>query len=303
MHRTMPLPSGAPFTWIDLVDPQPDETQTLAASHGLPPAVVRDFLLQPHLPKCEPTQEGLLVVLRAYDDHAGASGDTYQALTRRLVVFLAKDRLFTVRRRDQPFAAGVAARYSGETGPPPSAEEILSRLATGAIRTFEAPLREAEDALDRIETHLLAHGHVPDNLKAIYTLKRRCSVIKRMLGRSFGVVKELRAHFPDLGGWWADLQEETDRLQTWAEDLLEAALHLLNLQLGIQSQRTNEVMRFLTLFSACFLPLTFIVGVYGMNFERLPELKWRFGYLYAWTLMAAVVAGVLAWFRRKGWLR
>jgi magnesium transporter len=302
MHRLIALPPGATVTWIDLVDPQPQETQALALGHGLPPAVVRDFLLQPHLPKCEATAEGLLVVLRAFDDQV-KGGDTYQALTRRLVVFLSKDRLFTVRRRDQPFAAAVVARYSLADVVPPSAEEVLSRLATGAIRSFEAPLKEAEDDLDRIETHLLAHGHVSDNLRTIYTLKRRCSVIKRILGRSFAVVKELRTHFPDLGGWWADLQEEADRLQAWADELLEAALHLLNVQLGLQSQRTNEVMRLLTVFSACFLPLTFIVGVYGMNFERFPELKWRYGYLYAWGLMATVVAAILVWFRRRGWLR
>jgi hypothetical protein len=63
-----------------------------------------------------------------------------------------------------------------------------------------------------------------------------------MLWRTYGVVKELRAAFPDEGGWWSDLQEESDRLQTWADELLEAATHLLNLQLALQSHRTNEGM-------------------------------------------------------------
>jgi magnesium transporter len=302
MQRILPLPDGTPFAWVDLVDPSEAEMKASATEYGLPPEVVRDFLNQPHLPKFEKLPGGILVILRAYDE-SSKFGDTYQALTRRLVVFMTPERFFTVRRRDQPFAAKVVARFSAPGSEVPRPEALLSRLATGALLSFEEPLKEAEEQLDRLETLLLGRGQVRDDLRQIYALKRRCAVFKRILSRTFSLLKELRNHFPDEGGWWSDLQEESDRLQAWTEELLEAATHLLNIQLALQSHRTNEVMRVLTVFSAFFLPLTFLVGVYGMNFEKMPELKWRYGYGLSWGVMAATVLSILWWFRRKGWLK
>jgi magnesium transporter len=73
----------------------------------------------------------------------------------------------------------------------------------------------------------------------------------------------------------------------------------MNLYMSLVSHRTNQVMKKLTAVSVVFLPLTFLVGVYGMNFEILPELRWRFGYAYFWALVAAVVGGLLLLLRRS----
>ena len=72
----------------------------------------------------------------------------------------------------------------------------------------------------------------------------------------------------------------------------------LNLYMSLMSHRTNEVMQRLTIVSVVFMPLTFIVGVYGMNFEILPELKWQYGYAYFWLLVLAVVSGLLLLMKR-----
>jgi magnesium transporter len=66
------------------------------------------------------------------------------------------------------------------------------------------------------------------------------------------------------------------------------------------SQRTNETMRVLTVVSTIFIPLTFLVGVYGMNFDHMPELRWRYGYLLVWVIMIGVAAGMYLFFRRRG---
>jgi len=95
-------------------------------------------------------------------------------------------------------------------------------------------------------------------------------------------------------------------------DLLEtyrdATRNLMDLYLSSLSMRTNEVIRVLTVISSIFIPLTFIAGLYGMNFDRstsglnMPELGWRFGYLYAIGLMLAVAVGMILFFKRKKWL-
>ncbi len=72
--------------------------------------------------------------------------------------------------------------------------------------------------------------------------------------------------------------------------------------MSLASQKTNEVMRVLTVFSVFFMPLTFIVGVYGMNFEFMPELKYPFAYWIVWAAMILITIGVFFWFRKKRWL-
>ena len=93
------------------------------------------------------------------------------------------------------------------------------------------------------------------------------------------------------------------KLPLYADELLEGATNLLGLQLSLASHRTAEVMRVLTIFSVSFLPLTFLVGVYGMNFRHLPELEWRWGHAAVWAVMLAVTALIFPWFKRQGWLR
>lgn len=302
MHQTLPLPAGTPFTWVDILDPREEEARTLSGEYGLPAEVVRDFLKQPHLPKVERFEEGLLLIVRAWDEKA-SGGETFQALTRRLVMFRTPDHLFTVRRRDQPFAQLVIQKANAPGAQVPKPEHLLRWLIGGAVHSYEGPLRAAEEALDRLESALLAQEVVSDRLRQIYQVKRRCSVIKRVLGRTLAILGELRADFHDEGGFLADLHEETDRLQSWADELQEGATHLLNLHLSLQGHRTNEVMRVLTVFSAFFLPLTFIAGVYGMNFKHMPELETPYGYYATWGGMTLLTLGIFMWFRNKGWMK
>ena len=90
-------------------------------------------------------------------------------------------------------------------------------------------------------------------------------------------------------------------MQTLYNQVLEDVNNLLNLSMSFSAQRTNEVMKVLTVISTIFIPLTFIVGVYGMNFEFMPELKMEYGYYSVWGFMILLVIGMLAFFRHKKW--
>ena len=83
------------------------------------------------------------------------------------------------------------------------------------------------------------------------------------------------------------------------DEVSEDANNLLNTYLSVNTQKSNDVMKLLTIFSAFFLPLTFIAGIYGMNFEHMPELKWPAGYFFTLGLMFAVAVIIYLWFRRK----
>jgi magnesium transporter len=85
------------------------------------------------------------------------------------------------------------------------------------------------------------------------------------------------------------------------ESLRETTTSVMEVYLSAQNQRLNEVMKILTVISTLFIPLTFIASIYGMNFERMPELHWRYGYAWALGLMAVTAAGLIAFFKRRGW--
>jgi magnesium transporter len=99
-----------------------------------------------------------------------------------------------------------------------------------------------------------------------------------------------------------DVRENAETLYFATDELLEDVQHLLSLELAAADHETNEVMRVLTVFAAFFLPLTFIVGIYGMNFDLMPELRWPLGYPLVLLVMAAVSVAIYVWFRRRGWL-
>ena len=94
-----------------------------------------------------------------------------------------------------------------------------------------------------------------------------------------------------------DLKESVSSLILQFEDFLDEANSLLNIYLSSNSQKTNEVMKLLTVFSAFFLPLTFLVGVYGMNFKFMPELNWEYGYYLTWGVMLSISIAIFIWFK------
>jgi magnesium transporter len=102
---------------------------------------------------------------------------------------------------------------------------------------------------------------------------------------------------------YQDLRENAESMHFYADELVEDVNNLLSIQLALASHRTNEVVRVLTVFSVFFLPLTFIVGVYGMNFHYMPELRERWGYPAVLVGMGLVTLVIYLWFRRRGWLK
>jgi magnesium transporter len=128
------------------------------------------------------------------------------------------------------------------------------------------------------------------------------NLFKRMLWLTIGVVHKIAPPFERNAPLYQDVEENAQSYHFHADELLEEANNLLGIQLSMASHRTNEVMRVLTVFSAFFLPLTFIVGVYGMNFSFMPELEKHWGYPAVLLVMLAVSAIIFIWFRRRGWL-
>jgi magnesium transporter len=302
IHTVFELPDHR-FKWLDIVNPTEKELRDVASQYGLHWTSVHDCLQPVHLPKFERVGALTFMVTRAYDEAADKDADTVQELTRKVALFLGERFLITIHRQDQPFLAELRNRWQNPTAGPGIATDLVGDLLRQVLLSYERPLQDAIAAFEEFETRIFQRERESLLIEEIYFLKRKASVFKRMLHLTIDVVPRLGLTGEHAQPLLQDLKDEAQRLWFYADELLENTNSLLNLHISLVSHRTNEVMRLLTVFSVFFLPLTFIVGVYGMNFEYMPELKSRAGYPLVWLVMLGVSFGIFLWVRRKGWLR
>jgi len=305
--------SDPSFVWIDLVGPTPEELHGVAGEFGLFPTLVADSLEPDHLPKYEKVGETTFVIVRAYDEQSVESAATVQALTRKVAIFAGADFLITIHRTDQPYFAALRDQYQERAARaaaahfPERRRSIPSRLLVdiinASVRTYEPPLEATENQLDRIEDDLFADRVTARLLREVHEVKRRITLLKRMLWHTLSATVRLTPVAAPSAPLFQDAKENVEGMHAYADELLDTANNLLHIYIGLASQRTNRIVRVLTLFSVFFMPLTFIVGVYGMNFDFMPELRHRWGYPAVMGLMLVVTLGIYYWFRRRGWLR
>ena len=293
------------FTWLDITNPEAGELQAVARKYDLPDALVRDCLEPTHLPKFEATNGLSFVILRVYAPPQTSEADTIQELTTKIAVFYTADYLITVHRRAHPVLSQLksVARAPGQECTTPA--EVSIHLARYALNSFVQPALDLTQQLDDYEAEIFLKKEVPNALEGLYFLKRKASVAKQMLVLTRDILTMLRRQTA-AGTADAMLMQDTQDLQTKVETLYQqldgAATNLMNLYLSLSSQRTNETMRVLTVFSAFFLPLTFIAGLYGMNFQYMPELTWKLGYPGVMVAMVLIAVGIYVWFKRRNWI-
>jgi magnesium transporter len=306
VRQTVFEKSNPPFKWIDVVAPTVEELSALAAEYKLHPLAVQDCLDPEHRPKYERLGPITFVILRVMDETAGPEADTTQKLTRKIALFFNAGLLITVHRVELPFLEGLKSTLPRERpnhGAP--CAPFVIEIANGAIDSFWKPLDDAEAEIASLEDRQVGLKDRRQVIRRTFWLKRRLNALRITARHTLETVKRLAAageeHLPP-SPFLNDLRENAETLYFATDEIMEDVNSLLSLELAAADHDTNEVMRVLTIFSAFFLPLTFIVGVYGMNFDVMPELRHRFGYPAVLVVMAGVCAGIYAWFRRKGWL-
>jgi magnesium transporter len=294
-----------PFHWLDVTGPAPDELRAIAERYRLHPLAVQDSLEPDHLPKYERIGDAQFIIVRAYDELCSPRAASAQALTRKIAIFVGPDYLITVHRKDQPFLVRVREEYAAHSiaNGVPVKTRLFADIVNGAVNSFDKPLDAAEKELERFERTLFHQRDLVPVLHEILTARRRVGLVKRMLAHTINAFVKIPTPTDASSTLLQDIRENLDAMFTWSDELLEELDALLSLQLGLASHRTNQTMRMLTVISAFFLPLTFIVGVYGMNFKHMPELDELWGYPAALLLCLTVAIGIGVWFRRQGWLK
>lgn len=295
--------------WFDVVKPSGEELNNLAGRYRLQENQVQDCLDPAHLPKYEKFGDTTFMIIRHYDPDCDRTRTTVQSMTSKLAIFIGKRFLLSIHRSDQPFLQPIISKYraSEETV---YLQVALFEILAAAVETYYRPLEEIEYQIHEFETAILKNYKTMSTWEMVFRTKCRLNIIKRILWHFLDVVQKFvpysEANLPGK----QDLIERIESLRFFAEGLIEDLESLLNIQMSLETHRANEashrnnqIMKVLTVFSAFFLPLNFIVGVYGMNFANMPELHWQYGYFAVWLLLCGTTVGIFFWFFRAGWVR
>lgn len=288
--------------WVDVAGPSRKELQTIAVEFGLPTTVVEDCLDPEHLPKFERFDDAVFLILRARDHSAPDDASTIQQLTRKVAVFHREGLILTVHRIELAEITALRERVVAGGNGLRSAPAILTHLVLATFESYDKPLDHTQSTLDTFEEEVFTEQGTAPSTRDAFNIKRRLTLTRRILWQTSLALQKLTPPADRSDPLKQEMRDSADAYLFWVDQLLDEVNQLLQVQLSMSTKRTNEVMRILTVFSAFFLPLTFIVGVYGMNFRRMPELDARYGYPVVLLAMAGVSLSIYLWFRRKGWL-
>ena len=293
--------------WVDIEFPSKGELEGIAQQYHLPSHAVQDCLDAEHLPKFERFGNLNFIIVRSFDDQAPVDADTVQELTRKIAVFESEGVVITIHRREQKFLSELKDdwRTKAKLGDPCKSHLVLLNILRGAIQSYQRPVTENRNTLEEFETKVFKHSG--ETLEDGYYLKRRASTFKRMLRMTVDILPSVADEYKEEASTLQDVKENGERMCFYAEEFYENITNLLNLYLSLSSHRltaashkTNEVMRILTVFSVFFMPLNLVTGIYGMNFQDMPELKWHYGYPFALGLLISITILIFFYFRRKG---
>lgn len=288
--------------WVDVVTPTLEELHILAAEFQLPPSSVEDCLDPDHLPKLERFGDTTFLILRARDRAAPEHASTPQELTRKVAIYMRDGLLVSVHRAELQEISTLRDKFSHEGDPALTHVAVLSAVVLAILDSYDYPLGGNEAALDAFEESIFSDHKPAPHLRDMHNLKRRIGLTRRLLWQMSTVLDKLVPMADRAEPVYQDMRESAEAYLFWVEQIYDEVNQLLQLQLAMASNKTNDVMRVLTVFSAFFLPLTFVVGIYGMNFRYMPELETRSGYFVVLLLMGLMSAAIYAWFRRRGWL-
>lgn len=296
------------FRWLDLSHPTPEELQKVQHDFNLHPAHIQDCLDPVHLPKVEKIGNVHFIIIRIFDIESEIDADTIHGLTRKVAIFVGPDFIVTIHRFDASKFSLLADRClldAEESGAQNGSliPTVMVRFVNRALRTFHLLLEISENKLDTFESTLFEEAGNSQVSQEIHIVRRQLSLTKRILIHTQDVIHQLTPNRESLSYHYQDLKDTLNTLIFLDDELLEDTNNLLSLQMSMASQKTNEVMRVLTVFSVFFMPLTFIVGVYGMNFNNMPEFQWKYGYQFTWLIMISVTLAIGIWFNRRGWLQ
>lgn len=294
------LKRGDLVVWVDLCAPTKDEFAILSTVFNFHPLTLEDCETRRHHPKIDDYGSYLFVLTNGV--HPESSVREFR--TRQLSLFIGPNYLVSHHReksRSADHTLEIVRKNPRLLADGPG--WVLYNILDFQVDQYLPVIEHFQKKIDEIERECFTYStpivmqEVFDVRKALIRLQRfsghQKDILARLTRREFKMIDEKIAI--NLRDVYDHLVRITDLTASYRE-LVAGALEA---HLSMVSNKTNEIMRALTVIATLFIPLTFIAGVYGMNFP-MPEYEWKYGYLFAWCLMIAVGAGMYLYFRRRG---
>lgn len=268
------------------------------------PLILEDIANTTQRPKVEEHQDFLfLIVKMAYIEKKSK-----ELIFEQVSILLGKNYLITLQEREGDVLEGVRERIRSNKGKirKESSDYLLYAILDAIVDNYFSVLEQLGEQIEDLEVELIENAN-QSLLHQIHHLKQELIFLRKSIWPMREVVNTLqRMENPLMSEssyvYFRDVYDHTIQVMETVETFRDMSNGMLDLYLSTVSNKMNEVMKVLTIFAAIFIPLTFIAGVYGMNFDVMPELKWKFAYAVWWGIIIVITAGMLLFFKKKKWL-
>jgi len=290
------------FVWVALFEPDERTLELMQAEFDLHPLAVEDARHGHQRPKIEEYADMLFVVL-----HMIEPGEQ-ELRVGEVDIFVGRNFILSVRSGVEKGFRDVRARCEKEPellrrGP----GYVLYALMDAVVDRYFPVLQTIETDLERIEEQIFAATSPRANIEALYALKQRLMALRHAvtpLLESLGNISGARVPGVCSGmqDYFRDVSDHLQRLNQTIESIRDTAATAISVNLSMINLQESENMKRLAAYAALITVPTLIVGVYGMNFDHMPELRWRYGYALVWGVMVALDGYIFYRLRKAGWL-
>ncbi|MCF4101656.1 magnesium/cobalt transporter CorA [Gillisia sp. M10.2A] len=293
------------ITWINingLYNTQ--EIEKLGKYYGLHPLIIEDIVNTNQRPKIDEYQDYLFVVAKML--YHKTNGELEN---EHISIVIGKDYILTFQEADGDVFDGVRDRISNAKGRIRNngSDYLMFTLLDAIIDNYFVVIEEISDKIEILEEQLFVAKPSDDITFEIQELKRTVLRIRRAVFPLREVISRLEKIDNNLiedktQNYIRDLYDHIIQVSENIEIYREMTWGLMDMYMTTISNKMNEVMKVLTIMASIFIPLTFIAGIYGMNFEYMPELQYKYSYFILWGVMIVIFLAMLYYFQRKKWL-
>jgi magnesium transporter len=290
------------FVWVAIRDPQPDEIHAMQAEFGLHPLAVEDALSGHQRPKIEEYDDSIFAVLHV----PLVKGD--QIEVGELDLFVGPNYVLSVRHRFEPGFQAVRDRAEHE---PHLLERgsgyVLYALMDNVVDRYFPVVDALEVELEQIEERIFSEDSPKRNIQHLYDLKHKLMTMRHIVEPLLEMTHKLHGgRVPQIcvgvQEYFRDIYDHLTRVSLQLDGLRDMVITAMSVNLSMITLHEGEVTKKLAAYAALVAVPTMIAGIYGMNFEHMPELHWAYGYPLAVALMVAIDVVVWRRLRRIGWL-
>ena len=305
IEEALPLKDSPSVTWIN-IDGLHDIAliESIGSQFGIHPLTQEDIVNIGQRPKAEDFDDYIYIVFKMLSYRDGMD----QIESEQVSLILGSNFLISFQEAPGDVMAPVRDRIEKGKGRIRKAgsDYLAYALIDSVVDHYFIVLEAFGEKIENLEAELLSDP-TPNSLQHLYAMKRdviffRKQVwpIRELLNRLVKEESPLIDKSVDV--FIGDVYDHTIQIIDTIESFRDLMAGLLDIYLSTISNRMNAIMKMLTIMATIFIPLTFIAGIYGMNFDYMPELKWHWAYPALWVIFISILVGMLAWFKHKKWL-